>query len=166
MIRNYLKVLRRNILRHPMHVALNLAGLSVGIAGTLMILMYLHFELTYDRNHSNADRIYRVTTNAIKTHEKTIDVDWSSTPALLGPTIKQDYPGIEAYTRLYQFWISENVKFRYGENVLEEEGVYAADPTVFDVFSFDFISGNPKTALQGPNKIVISESLAKTNLWQ
>ncbi|HKZ37579.1 MAG TPA: ABC transporter permease, partial [Chryseolinea sp.] len=161
MIKNYLKVMQRNILRQPMHIALNLSCLSVGIAGTLLILLYLHFELTYDRYHSNANRIYRVTTNAIKTHEKTIDVDWSSTPALLAPTIKQDYAGIEAYARLYQFWISENVKFRYDENVLEEAEVYAADPTVFDVFSFEFIRGNPKTALQGPDKIVISESLAK-----
>jgi putative ABC transport system permease protein len=81
MIKNYLKVMQRNILRHPMHIALNLSCLSVGIAGTLLILLYLHFELTYDQYHSNASRIYRVTTNAVKTHEKTIDVDWSSTPA-------------------------------------------------------------------------------------
>ncbi len=161
MIKNYLKVMQRNVLRKPVHTALNLSCLSIGIAGTLLILLYLHFELAYDRFHSNASRIYRVTTRAIKTHEKTIDVNWNSTPALLAPTIKQEYPGIEAYTRLYQFWISENVKFQYDENVLEEDEVYAADPTVFDVFSFDFISGDPKNALQGPDKIVISESLAK-----
>lgn len=144
-----------------MHTVLNLSCLTIGIAGTLLILLYLHFELTYDSYHSNARRIYRVTTNAITTYEKTIDVTWSFTPAPLGPTIEKDIAGIEAYTRLFQFWVSEDVKFEYNEDVLEEKDVYAAEPSVFNVFSFDFVSGNPKTALDGPDKIVLSESLAK-----
>lgn len=161
MLRNYLKVLHRNILRQPVHTMLNLSCLTIGIAGTLFILLYLHFELTYDSYHSNASRIYRVTTKAIKTHEKTIDVTWNSTPAPLGPTIEKEIAGVEAYTRLFQFWLSEDVKFEYKENVLEEKDVYAADPLVFNIFLFDFISGSPKNALDGPDKIVLSESLAK-----
>lgn len=161
MLKNYLKVILRNIRRQPLHTVMSLSCLTIGIAGTLLILLYLHFELTYDSYHSNARRIYRVTTNAIRTHDKTIDVTWSFTPAPLGPTIEKDIAGVEAYTRLFQFWVSEDVKFEYKEHVLEEKDVYAAETSVFNVFSFDFISGNPKTALEGPDKIVLSESLAK-----
>ncbi len=161
MLKNYLKVVQRSILRRPVHTMLNLSCLTIGIAGTLLILLYLDFELTYDRCHTQSDRIYRVTTNSIQTHEKTIDVAWNSTPAPLGQTIKQDYSGIENYTRLYQFWVSENVKFLFNENIQEESEVYIADPTVFDVFTFDLISGDAESALDGPNKIVISESLAR-----
>jgi putative ABC transport system permease protein len=160
MLENYFKIILRNIRRHPLHTMLNLSCLTIGIAGTLLILLYLHFELTYDSYHSKASRIYRITTNAIKTHQKTIDVTWNSTPAPLGPVIQRDIAGVEAHTRLFQFWVSEDVQFAYNESVLKENDVYAADPSVFDVFSFDFVSGNPKNALDGPDKIVLSESLA------
>ncbi len=144
-----------------MHAALTISCLAIGISGTLLILLYLRFELTYDTQNFNAERIYLITTNAIKTHEKTIDVAWKNTPAPLGPTLANEIPGVEGYTRLFQFWSSSSIKLQEGENVFDEKNVYAADPSVFTVFSFDFVEGDAETALIGPDKIVISESLAK-----
>src|SRR5688572_1961200 len=98
MLENYLKIVLRNIRRRPAHTLLNLSCLTIGIAGTLLILLYLHFELTYDKFHVNAANLFKVNTNAIKTHEKTIDVTWVNTPANLGPTIEKEIAGVENYS--------------------------------------------------------------------
>jgi len=161
MILNYFKIIRRNIWRHPMHAALNLACLTIGVAGTLLILLYLNFELTYDTYHENADRIFHIDTKAIKTHDKTLDVNWGGTPANLAPYIQQDYPGVEAYTRFYQFWPAADLKLQFNENFIEETNIYATDPAVFDMFTFKLMEGDKTDALKGPNKIVLSETLAK-----
>ena len=160
MIKNYFKIILRNFRRQLAHTLLNLSCLTIGIAGSLIILLYLHFELTYDKFHRKAPNIYRIKTNAINTHEKTIDVTWVNTPATLGPTIDKEITGVEKFTRIFQFWTSADVKLWYDENRLDVTDVYAADPAVFDMFSFNFVDGSPEEALKGPDKIVISESLA------
>jgi putative ABC transport system permease protein len=160
MLENYFKIILRNIRRQPAHTLLNLSCLTIGIAGTLLILLYLHFELTYDKFHVKAANIYKVNTNAIKTHEKTIDVTWVNTPATLGPTIEKEITGVENYSRIFQFSTSPDLKLWYNDNKLDVTDVYAADPSVFDIFSFDFVSGSPEESLKGPDKFVISESLA------
>lgn len=160
MIKNYFKIVLRNIRKQPAHTLLNLSCLTIGIAGALFILLYLHFELTYDKFHAKAANIFKINTNAIKTHEKTIDVTWVNTPATLGPTLEKEITGVENYTRIFQFWTSPDVKLWFDENQLDVTDVYAADPSVFDMFSFNFVSGSPEEALEGPDKIVISESLA------
>jgi putative ABC transport system permease protein len=124
-------------------------------------LLYIDFEVNYDSIHSKADRIYRVTTKSIKTHEREIVAGWQNTPAPLGPTIKQEYSGVEAYTRLYKFWVSEDISLINEEKAFQESYVYAADSTIFNVFTYELKSGNPRDALEGPNKIILSESLAK-----
>jgi len=100
MLKNYLKIIRRNIARQPAYAILNLSCLTFGIAAALLILMYLDFELNYDATHENADRIYRVETNSIETHDKVMEVNWRSTPAALGPYMNKDYAEIEACTRM------------------------------------------------------------------
>lgn len=161
MLENYLVIIQRNIARHPGYTILNLSCLALSIAAVLYVLLYLNFELNYDRFHPMANRIYRIDTKSIETHEKVMDVEWRSTPANLGTYLQQDYPGIEAYARLYKFWKDDEVKFQYEGKVIEEEDVFAADASVFEVFSFDLIKGDPHTALNDPNKIVLSESLAQ-----
>ncbi len=151
----------RNIRRHPLHAILNLSCLTVGVAGALLVLLYIDFELNYDSIHSKADRVFCITTTSIKTHERDIVAGWQNTPAPLGPTIKEEYSGVEAYTRIFQFWVSENIRLINGERAFLESDVYAADPTIFNVFSYELNTGSPKDALQGPNKIILSQSLAK-----
>ncbi|MDN5214466.1 ABC transporter permease [Fulvivirgaceae bacterium BMA12] len=160
MFKNYMTIVRRNLASQPVYTILNLTCLTAGIAAVLYILLYLNFELKYDRFHTKADRIFRVETTSIKTHEKVMDVEWRSTPANLGPFIMQDYSGIENYVRIFQFWQNESVKFHFASKSLEEEDVFAVDATVFQTFSFNLISGDPLTALDGPNKIVLSKGLA------
>lgn len=161
MLKNYLIIIQRNIARQLGYTILNLSCLTLGIAAALYILLYIDFELNYDRFHTMEDRIYRIDTKSIETHEKVMDVGWRSTPANLGPYLQQDYPGIEAYVRFYKFWQDDEVKFQYEGKVIEEENVFATDSTIFEVFSFDLIKGDPHTALNGPGKIVLSESLAQ-----
>ncbi len=161
MLKNYFTIIRRTVARQPVHTLLNLSCLAVSIAATLLTLLYLDFELNYDRSHARADQVYRIDTRAIKTREKIIDVQWSSTPATLGPLLKKDYPEVAHFVRFYKFWTSDQVTFRYGKEVFGEEAVFAADSTVFQVFSFDLVSGDPQNALNGPNKIILSESMAR-----
>ena len=159
MLENYFKIILRKIRRQPAQIAEFVLPYH-RYRRHVAILLYLHFELTYDNFHANAANIYKVNTNAIKTHEKTIDVTWINTPATLGPTIEKEITGVENYSRIFQFWTSPDVKLWYEDNKLDVADVYAADPSVFDMFSFDFVSGSPTKALKGPDKIVISESLA------
>lgn len=161
MLRNHLIIIWRTIYRQPTYAILNLLGLVVGIAATLFILLYIDFELNYDRFHAKADRIFRVETKAIKTKDKVIDVDWQGTPANFAALAKQDYPEIEQCVRFFGFHQGESIRFQYQEQEFAEEEVAVTDANVFNVFSFDLIRGNPQNALKGPNKVVLSESFAK-----
>ena len=147
--------------RQPAYAILNLSCLTVGLTAAILILLYLDFEANFDRFHEKADRIYRVETNAIKTKEKVLEVNWINTSALLGPYVKQDFPEVEAYTRLFRFYHNEVVEFEVDGKSIEEEHIALADTGVLDVFTFDFIQGDPKDALTGPNKIILAESLAQ-----
>ena len=162
MLANYFKIFRRNFRRQPVKNWLNLSCLALGIAAAACIGLYLDFEISYDRMHQRADRIYRVNTEAIRTREKVIEVDWQTSPAKLGPLALQDYPEVDASVRFFNFF-THNVLLYHGDRVIEEdpENVIAVDGNVFEVFSFDLLQGDPQTALRGPNKVVISEGLAK-----
>ena len=160
MIQNYIKIVWRNLARQPLYSVLNLSCLVIGVAAALAILLYLDFELNFDRFHEKADRIYRVETKSIHTHDKVMDVGWSSTPAPLGSYTKQDYPAVEDYVRFHQFFMNETVRLDYDGIITEESHCTVAEPEVVDVFSFDFIHGDRKTALAGPNKIILSETLS------
>ncbi len=161
MIRTYLTSAWRNLLRRPHFSLLNIICLSVGIATTICIVLYLQFEWTYDHFHDKADHIYRIHTTAIQTQQKTLDVDFSGTSANLGPLIEQNYPEVTQFVRLYQFHSGEQLTLTTNETSFQVSDIFAADPNIFEVFSFSLIEGHPSDALKGPNKITISESLAK-----
>ena len=160
MFGNYLKIFLRNIARQPVFTILNLACLSIGMGAAILILLHLDFEINYDRFHDRAKDIHRVNTTAIKTHDKVMDVEWQSTPANLGPLIRQDIPEVQSFVRFFNF-NTNDVRFQYKQTRMEEEHVVAVDSNVFQVFSFRLIEGDPQTALKGPNKIVVSENLAQ-----
>lgn len=162
MVTNYFKIFRRNFKRQPTYNLLNLSCLSLGIAGAICIGLYLDFETTYDHMHSQADRLFRIETNAVKTHSKVMEVDWQTTPANLGPLALQDHPEISSFVRFFNFF-SNNVQLKHGQTIIEEtaEHIVAVDSNVFDLFSFELLQGDPKTALRGPNKIILSENLAR-----
>lgn len=156
MLKNYLTIALRNLARHKGYAFINVLGLAVGIAASVLVMLYVVDELGYDRFHENADRIHRIT------------ADWSNkgdskihqlgTPWILAKTIRDKYPQVEALTQITG--PLGDVVLRKGELALKETEVFAADPSFFDVFSFPLVKGDPRTALRDPNAIVLSESLA------
>lgn len=161
MWRNYCKITWRNLIKQPIHSSLNLLCLTLGIAAAMVILLYVHFESTYDLFHEKSDRIFLVETEAITTNSKTIEVDWQSTSALIAPYMQQDYPEVEATVRLYSFFQNESIELENEGHITPAQDVSVADASVLDIFTFDFIYGSPEDALDGPNKLIISESLAR-----
>ncbi len=156
MIRNYLTVAWRNLLRNKTFAAINITGLAVGLATCLMIMLYVVHELSYDRYHAKADRIYRMTILG-QIEGKDLKIAYSSVPA--GPTLASDYPGVEAVTRVdYQ---QGTFIVKRGTESFKEEHVAYADSNFFDTFSIPLLKGNTRDALTEPNTVVINESTAR-----
>lgn len=154
MIKNYLKIAWRNLLKHKTFSGINILGLSIGIAACIIIFIYVHFELTYDRYNRNADRIARIT-STIKAPES--DFMLATCPNALADALKHDFPEVASAVRLDH--VAQAVKFNDG--VFKEEDFYRTDADIFSVFSFDFIEGNSAAALQKPQSIVLTQSIAK-----
>ncbi len=154
MLTNYLKLAFRNLLKHRSYSFINILGLAIGIAGCLLILLYVQEELSYDRFHERAGRIYRVT---LETARGKLEV----TPSIVGPLFQREFPQVERSARFYETTKFGAVVVRHGEKIFQEERFMYADSTVFFVFSFPFVSGNPATALTRPNTLVLTQTLAQ-----
>ena len=154
------KVAWRNALRQKQFTFLNILGLSVGIATCTVIGLYVYTEMTYDTFHKKGERIYRI-------NQPMIWGSWDEQFASTGPNVaialKEDAPGFEALTRLLS--LGEQVVKADGDpkefSVRTEDRCYAADPNFFYIFSFNFIEGNPATALQAPNTMVVTKATAQ-----
>ena len=155
MLKNYLKTAMRNISKHKGYTFLNIAGLAIGMAASILILLFVFHERSYDRFHENADNIYRVSVRAMIGDTRIAQV---YTPAILTPTLLKDYPEVHHSIRFQNF--SRGVLVCSGDRVFNEQRVTLVDPEVFEVFSFPFIQGDPKSALVEPNTAVITASTA------
>lgn len=153
MIKNYLKIAFRNLLKHKVYTIINAIGLSIGIGSCLFILVITQNELSFDQYHENKDRIYRMTSK-IRVSENR-EIHTAQTPMPWGPEMSRLYPEIENYTR---FHIQGHV-LRHKDNFINETFDYA-DAGVFDIFTFPLIKGDPKTALTDPYTVVLSEEMA------
>lgn len=154
MLKNYFKIAFRNLWKHKVFSLINILGLTVGMSACLLISMYVHFELTYDAFHSKADRIYRVVTD-IKTPSETIHAgitSWAYAPAM-----KQDFPEVESFARIN----GGSFLVRKGDIKFQEEATVFADSSLFRVFDFKLVKGDPGTALKEPLSIVFTEKAAK-----
>ncbi len=162
MLRNSLKIALRTLRKQRGFTAINVVGLAVGLACCLLITLYVLDELNFDRFHANADRIYRVNSD-IKFGGN--DMRFAVSPDPLGPTLKKDYPQVENFVRLHErgTWL---VKRAGTATNLREEHIFFADSTLFDVFTFPLVSGDPRRALADPYTVVISESAAKRHFGQ
>src|SRR5665213_2697791 len=154
MIKSYLKIAWRNLLKHKLFSFINILGLAIGIAACMIIFLYVHNESTFDQYNAKVDRIARVTTTL---HAPESDVALAISPAPLADALKRDYPEVESAVRLEN--VSQVVKFN--NDVFREEAFYRADQSVFSIFSFDFLEGSPTGSLQKPHSIVITETIAK-----
>lgn len=156
MIISYLTIAFRNLFRHKLFSAINIGGLAIGLAAFWMIALYLANELSYDRYHENAPRIFRVAQHA----------QWNGgsfhgaiTPVPYAAAMKSDFPEVEETVRLD---MEGGGVFRNGTSEFKVGDILYADPTFFSVFSFKFIYGDPGTALSKPTSIVITKGLATT----
>ena len=154
MLKNYLKIALRNLRREKGYAFINIVGLAIGLAFCALIALYVRDELTYDQFHVQSDRIYRalsVTFNPDGSERRS----GSYHPVPLGPALQADLPEVEHYTR---FRTRSHFVRSTGEAL--EEPVLYADPSIFEVFSFPLVQGNPRTALADRNAVVLSEEAA------
>src|SRR6056297_3000660 len=155
MFRNYIITAFRTLWRNKGYSFINIAGFAIGIACTVLILMWVMDELSFDNYHEKKDRIYRVLVNS---HSGDDELKIGVTPGILGPMLEDEYPEIEEATRFK--WIG-NHTFVMGDKRISEGGSGMTDSKLFSIFTFPFIEGDPNTCLDDPNSIVLTESLAK-----
>ncbi len=155
MFKNLLKISLRNLLREKAYSTINILGLTIGITCSLFLLLYILDELSYDRYHKNADNIYRIISH-IKEPDNAFT--WASTQMPMADELDNNYREVENVVRFNQL---SRTLYKIGEKQFTEDDFYLADSTVFEMFSYDFISGNPATALDNPFSIVMTETTAK-----
>jgi putative ABC transport system permease protein len=155
LIKNYFRSLFRNALRDKFFALLNLMGLAVGITASILIFIYIQDQVTYDKHNENYERIYRLESDFF-INEKQDLIALVQFP--LGPTLKDEYPEIEEYTRILR---QPGLYFEKGEDSFKEDSMAFTDSTVFKVFTIQFVNGDPQTALREPYTMVISASLAR-----
>jgi putative ABC transport system permease protein len=161
MIRNFILLFFRNLRRQKLFSAINLLGLTVSIASTLLIYMYVQHEFSYDNFHHNSNRLYRVNQTFI--WSENTNAQFSRTGPGVAHALNEELPEVEMTTSLHtpgNFIISYSAP---GKDVVafEEERVFAADSNFFRVLNFPMIKGDPSSAFRQANNIVMTESTAK-----
>jgi putative ABC transport system permease protein len=152
MLRSYVRTAVRALRRRLGYAAINVLGLAVGLACCLLIGLYVRHELRYDRHHAAAERTVRVATSF--GDRGPVDVS----PSIAGPLFARTFSEVETAVRLDR-WTDAIVTV--GNRSFREDGVFAADSTVFDVFTMPFVAGQPDDALTRPQTIVLTESAAQ-----
>jgi putative ABC transport system permease protein len=155
MFTNYFKIALRNLTRNKVYSFINIAGLSLGLACSMLIILYVKDEVSYDRFHREVNRIYRITSHSFNKKEN--KVDWNSnTGYLQGPRFTANIPGIQSFVRIQ----SQRQDIKKGTDITSHEMLYV-DSNFFSMFNFPLIEGSPKTCLSDPHSIVLSEDEAK-----
>lgn len=155
MFKNYFAVALRNLLRNKIYAFINIAGLSIGLACAMLIILYVKDEVSYDRFHANVNHIYRIVTQGIDKNGNKGRKD-SNTGFLQGPRFAQNIPEIKYFVRIQSG--EENIKA--GTEVKDQDLLFV-DSTFFETFSYALLSGNRRTCLKDPSSIVLSEDAAK-----
>src|SRR6516225_6647773 len=163
MFKNYIKIAWRNIMKSKVFSFINIIGLSVGLTCCMLITLYIINEASYDAYQKNADNIYQLGTEFIGLGNfKKLP----NTPAGMGETTKAVFPEIVQTTRLAPLFSEDKTLLQYNERSGASKSFYEtkgllADSTFFRIFSYNFIEGDPATALSNPNTIVICDEIAK-----
>ncbi|HLA63204.1 MAG TPA: ABC transporter permease, partial [Rhodothermales bacterium] len=152
MLRNYLVVAIRSLRRSRGYAVINVLGLAVGIAGALLVGLFVRNELAFDRFHERGERIYRPWVHQVTGAQ---DMTNTMTPRPLGPVLQEGFPEVEAMTRFEP----RTAELRRGTDAFAEYVAFA-DPAFFEIFSFPFLAGSPATALARPDGIVLTDSAA------
>ena len=160
MLKNYFKIAFRNLFRNKVYSAINIMGLSVGIACCLFIYQYVAFEHSFDTFNEKAPNLYRVVITTERPGSKSTSS--ATTGWAMGPAIQQEVPEVEHFLRLHPEY-DNAVVFNpdHPDKAFEEENVFYADSSVFQMFSFPLVTGDPLKTLTEPGTIMLSESIAR-----
>ncbi len=157
MFKNQIKIALRNIIRHKSYSLINIMGLSIGLVCSLLIMLYINYEYSFDKFHINHNRIYRVLTEMnIVYQDKTVV---NGTPNVIVEVLKNDYPEIEYAAKVYNDPDSDLLKI--GNREFNEDGFYFVDPDFFKIFSYPLVDGDPELSLGEPFTILITKEIAK-----
>jgi putative ABC transport system permease protein len=156
MLKNYLKVAWRSLLRNRTFSIVNITGLAVGLGCFLLIALYVLDELSFDRYYDKAGNIYRINMDARWGGQELREAQTSD---MMGPILKKDYPQIQEYTRLY-YQSGAKALIRKGNDYITDTHAAYVDSTFFNVFALPALQGDPRTALNDPHTLVMTESAA------
>ncbi len=154
MFKHFINVAIRLILRQKVHSLINVLGLAIGLASSLLITMFIMHELSYDRFHEKNDQIYRLCVKG-KIGEQDMNMAWTAMPT--AEAFTREFPEIINSCRLD---VNDNVLIRRGDKTLIEDEMLWADSTFFDIFDFRLLTGDPDQVLKEPNTIVLSKEMA------
>ncbi len=151
MLRNYFKIAYRNLVKNKLFSLINIMGLAIGLTCSIIILLWVQDELSYDKFHKNHNRIFRV----LQEMPFTEKVNWAINQGPLAPALKADIPEIEDASRVaYGGW-----RIRYADEQFTENGIYV-DPSFFNIFSFEILEGDINTALADTYSVLVTEDMA------
>lgn len=160
MLKNHLTIAFRNLFKNKLFSAINIVGLALGMACCFLIVLFLQHEFSYDNFHTKADRVFRVNYGADFAGDGMVI---ATCPPVIAPLMAENIGEIEQTARMFQRNISISTKDVNGSaiNEFEVENNYFADSTILNILTFDFVQGNPKTALDAPGSVVITEEMAE-----
>ena len=159
MLRNFFKVSIRNLIRNKTYSFINILGLSIGMACSIIIFLFVFDELSYDKFNEKADQIYRIGIDAEMQGSR---LQAFVTGAPVGRTFVNEIPEVINSTRIIRAQINEDeAVVEYGEKKFVEENLFYVDSSFFDIFTVEFVKGEKNRVLNAPNQIVITESIAK-----
>lgn len=160
MLKNHLKIAWRNLKSNSLFSAINILGLSIGLAITILLFLFVSFERSFDTMYTAKNDIYRVLMNVVADETNPAEV-WPNAPSALMPSLKQDMPDVKYAARLYSHNFGKTAFIKANEDNFTEEKLYWADAELLDIFEVTFLKGDPKTALQNPNTVALSRSTAR-----
>src|SRR5579859_1315459 len=159
MIKNYFLVARRNLWKSKLFSTINIGGLAIGIASSLLLLGYISFQLSFDNFHTGRQNIYRIGLDYYQNNKLVFQS--AENYAALAPSLKAGLPEVADAARLYNMGYKNNCVFTYNNTSFKETKFLYADASFLTIFSFPFEEGDPKTALIQPYSAVISAATAR-----
>ncbi len=157
---SYFKNAVRILISQRFYSLINIVGLSIGITACILVTLYVKHDLSYDKYHKNAENIYRI---EFSITQEGITNHLAQSQALLGPTLKNEYPEIKKLSRIY---FSNRSLVKTGDNNNYEDRIVYADSAFFEIFSYQAVAGDITQFLKKPNSIILTESTAKKILWK
>jgi len=155
MFRNYIKIAFRNITRQKVYSSINISGLAIGLACCIALFLFVQYEFSFDNFQTKADRIYRVVQHNQRAH----GIDYrESTPYPMAEALRLDFPQLEQVTQV--FW-NRNIVISYDNNRYQENHALFIEPQFLEIFDVQWINGDPNSAINDPNTVILTESLAE-----